>query len=305
MILASITTLGNAESPSWPCWRGPNHDGFSTETGWNPLALKDGARVLWKADVGSGYSDVVIQDGRLYTMGMVEAQTTVICLDAMKGTEIWRYAFKGGGNPEATPAVEGGRVYAVSIGGAVLCLQADDGTLVWRKHLMMDAKAKFPGFGWATSPLVVGNRVYINANSAGVAFDAVTGEVAWRSDVDPGGTASLYGSYASPVPFECNNVPSVIMLGPAALNVVEPSSGKVLWSYVHHEPDESVADPVVWRNQLFLAGPDSVLFEFREGETGEIWRNRELVTGITTAVCVGDFLYGTHYGLVELPFTEE
>jgi hypothetical protein len=43
--LLLLCTAAFAQSPSWPRWRGPNGDGISTETGWNPKALKGGAKV--------------------------------------------------------------------------------------------------------------------------------------------------------------------------------------------------------------------------------------------------------------------
>ena len=44
-----------------------------------------GAKVVWMADIGFGYSDVVIEAGRLYTMGLVNAKWTFLCLDAGNG----------------------------------------------------------------------------------------------------------------------------------------------------------------------------------------------------------------------------
>ena len=77
----------------WPRWRGPNGDGISMETDWNPEALAGGPKILWKADIGSGYSNVAIEDNRLYTMGRKEGKNQVLCLNAKTGRKIWRYSF--------------------------------------------------------------------------------------------------------------------------------------------------------------------------------------------------------------------
>ena len=63
------TIQGNADDYDWPRWRGPNGDGISLETDWNPEALTDGPKLLWKTNVGIGVSNVVIKDNYLYTMG--------------------------------------------------------------------------------------------------------------------------------------------------------------------------------------------------------------------------------------------
>ena len=63
VFLALIIVLGPAHAagpaaPDWPCYRGPNADGISRETGWNPKALANGAKVLWRAQVGAGWGTV-------------------------------------------------------------------------------------------------------------------------------------------------------------------------------------------------------------------------------------------------------
>ena len=37
---------GNADDFDWPRWRGPNGDGISIETDWDPEALSGGPRIL-------------------------------------------------------------------------------------------------------------------------------------------------------------------------------------------------------------------------------------------------------------------
>jgi outer membrane protein assembly factor BamB len=79
----------------WPRWRGPNGDGISLETDWNPATLAADPTILWKAKIGIGRSNVVIKDNRLYTMGVTGDGNTVVRLNADTGQEIWRFSFKG------------------------------------------------------------------------------------------------------------------------------------------------------------------------------------------------------------------
>jgi hypothetical protein len=62
--------VAEADGQDWPRWRGPEGNGVSKETDWNPAALKNGQKILWKTNVGPGYSNISIKDGRLYTMGI-------------------------------------------------------------------------------------------------------------------------------------------------------------------------------------------------------------------------------------------
>jgi outer membrane protein assembly factor BamB len=93
--LVAAVAASSQKAPGWPQWRGPNGDGVSAETGWNPAALK----VLWKAEIGYGYSNVVIQDGRVYAMGAVPRKGLVFtCLDAVTGTVLWQQSHDQGGH---------------------------------------------------------------------------------------------------------------------------------------------------------------------------------------------------------------
>ncbi len=296
VVLVTLAVSAGADSPSWPCWRGPNHDGISTESGWDPLALKNGPKVLWKADVGPGYSDVSIQDGRLFTMGMVEEKCSVVCLAADTGTLLWRYSFKAHAEPMATPAVDGDRVYAVATGGDVLCLKAADGELLWKKHLLLDLKAKMPYYGWAGSPLVDGQLLLLNVNRAGIALDKLTGETVWTSPDDQLKWSAGFGSYASPVGMDFHGTRSILLYGPAALNLVETASGKVLRSFVHKETNHPLADPIVHGSQTFITLPFPTLIDLEPGEPRALWTNPlEMDTGVSTAVLVNGHLYGCQW----------
>ena len=68
LLCLSSGAIAQDESPSWPHFRGPAHDGVSQESEWSSAGA---AAPLWKRNVGLGYSSVAIADGRLYTAGHV------------------------------------------------------------------------------------------------------------------------------------------------------------------------------------------------------------------------------------------
>src|SRR5512137_1908610 len=121
-MLTMVLLLAGCKKPAvtaggfdWPQWRGPDGNGQSRETEWDPASIAN-PRVLWKADVDVGYSNVVIQDDRLYTLGMearaYKDEVNVVCLDAATGKQIWRRPFASKGVPPlATPAVDGDSLF--------------------------------------------------------------------------------------------------------------------------------------------------------------------------------------------------
>ena len=285
---------GNAESFDWPRWRGPNGDGISMETDWDPEALAGGPKILWKADVGVGYSNVALEDNRLYTMGRKEGKNQVFCLNAETGREVWRYSFESRfEDPKSTPMVDGNRVYGLSSEGTLLCLKTKNGKVLWKKDLSRDFKARRTNMGWATSPVVEGKLLLLNANDIEIALNKKNGDFVWGIDDEvPSGS---WGSYATTVLCDYDGTRCALFLGPSTLNAVEVTTGKKLWSYMHDDTHELVADPTVFDNKVFISLLRyCVMLEITGTGQRELWNNTKLNTGMASAVLVDGYLYGTH-----------
>ena len=92
-LTAALLTVSVAAADEWPNWRGPNHDGISKETAWNPAAV-NARKVAWEAQVGAGYSAVAVSKGKVYTSGNFNKVTDgVSCLDAASGKLLWRHEY--------------------------------------------------------------------------------------------------------------------------------------------------------------------------------------------------------------------
>jgi hypothetical protein len=123
LIFVMCVVGGIADNFDWPQWRGPNGDGISMETDWNPGALSEGPKILWKVEIGKGLSNIAIKNNYLYTTGYQDGEDIVYCLNAETGEEVWRYSYPHrylggyGGATQSTPIVEDMYVYALSIEG--------------------------------------------------------------------------------------------------------------------------------------------------------------------------------------------
>jgi hypothetical protein len=76
----------------WPHWRGLDRNGTSKETGWTD-EWRGEPRIAWRANVGLGFSSIVIAKGRASTAGHADGRDTVICLDALTGKEQWKQSY--------------------------------------------------------------------------------------------------------------------------------------------------------------------------------------------------------------------
>ncbi len=288
-----------AERPSgWPGWRGPNHDGISTETGWNAKALEGGAKILWTAMIGAGYSNIAVAGGKLYATGSRDNQLLFSCLDAASGGVVWQHVFEDlRGEAQSTPAVDGDRVYALTKFGYLLCLDTADGGIVWRNQLPPTPNA----YLWATSPVIDGNLVLINAGHAGMAIDKTTGDTVWYSGTSSknspvANAAEDYGkaSYTSPVVFDLQGIRAVLFLGPTALSAVEASTGKVLWSKPHWRT-EITADPMVSGNLVFVRYSTPTVFEASRSGARVLWSGGVFADdrgdSLTSPILLNGYLY--------------
>src|SRR5262249_40142413 len=128
----------------------------------------EGPKLLWTfRDAGAGFSGPAIVGERLYTMGADAQSDLVFCLDLTTQKKLWtadagpRYDNGWGDGPRCTPTVDGGLVYALGGNGQLVCLKADGGELVWKKHLVEDLGGSVQNWGFTESPLIDGNQVVV------------------------------------------------------------------------------------------------------------------------------------------------
>ncbi|MCK5148394.1 PQQ-like beta-propeller repeat protein [bacterium] len=293
------------QQAEWPRWRGPAGDNVSTEINWNPAALDGDPIVLWKAQLGKGYSAPAIKDDRLYTMGNVmEVQNddtvfmdVVYCLDAETGTEIWtyKYACEPGmwAGPRATPNLEDKRLYTLSRSGHVFCLDAGNGSVIWQRNLFTDSLAIDPDFGLSGSPVIHEDLLILNAAKAGLALNKLTGETVWKSELGKNG-------FASPVLYTVDNTAKAAIFSRVELYQVDAATGVVDWMIPWKTPyEENVADPIVHGDNMFISTGNRrgcALLNLT-GEQAEIlWENKNMCNHFTGSILLDGRLYGIDGG---------
>lgn len=285
------------QAGEWPNWRGPSHNGISTETDWSTSWPEGGPKVLWKASVGTGFSSVAVSGGRVYTMGNIQDTDYLWCFDAKTGRKVWdpvTYPSKLGageyeGGTHCTPAVDGDRVYIFSKWGLLQCVDAATGKGVWKVDLPEKYGVEAARWHFASSPLIVGNLVIVNAGAAGMAFDKAKGSLVWKSG---SGTTG----YSTPVPFTQGGVPAVAMFGADELLAVRTDNGKVLWRTPWvTKYAVNAADPIIQGDSFFISsgynrGCSLVKATGDKAET--VWENRSMRNHFNSCVLHNGFLYG-------------
>ncbi|MHC4616906.1 MAG: outer membrane protein assembly factor BamB family protein [Planctomycetota bacterium] len=292
----SIGCCGIARAADWPNWRGPNHNGISDERGWAAAWPKNGPAILWRKSVGAGFSSISVSSGRVYTMGNIDNQDILYCLEPDTGKEIWKKSYEcplldksHEGGPAATPTVEGQAVYTFSKKGDVYRFDAAGGNVIWHRNVTDELGAKQPSWYFAGSPLVLENMVILNAGTQGIALNKTDGKLIWRNGREPPG-------YATPVPFSSNGERSVLIFGAKALACLAATTGKPLWRYRWKTPwDENIADPIVSGETVFISsgiGTGCALLKIQGDKVDEIWRNKNMKNHLNCSILWQGYFYG-------------
>jgi outer membrane protein assembly factor BamB len=306
--ICSCTKPADDVGFDWPRWQGPDGNGQSRETDWNPAAIAK-PRVLWKTDIGLGYSNVVVQGGRLYTMGILsKGGFTISCLDAVTGRRIWQRPLVRTAESRTTPAVDGDSLFVLSMEGLLYGIDSQTGSEKWRKDLVADYGVLKPYFSFAGSPVVEGDLVLLTANTAGIAVKRETGELAWDSEPPPreASISDWNGTdYSTPVLCSQNGAETALLYSWKGLSSVETRSGRILWQHPWKPRyNQQCADPVVIGNTILLASvwnPDfsrkSIMLDTTSKDPRESWSSPDLVSDITTPVVIDGHIYGCNGSL--------
>jgi outer membrane protein assembly factor BamB len=287
-------------SGEWPQWRGPNRDGISKETGLLKQWPADGPPLVWKAmGAGRGYSTLAVSGGRLFTMGLRGDREFVVAFDVATGKEAWATAHGGayrdsrGDGPRGTPTVDGNNLYALGGNGDLSCLDAKTGRIVWAMNVLEKFGGKNIGWGISESPLVIGEKLLINAGGPGasiVALNKKDGSLIWKSQSDKAG-------YSSGMPLQIGNTTQVVFFTDQRALGLDLKDGRLLWEYPRAANDTAnVATPVVRGNRVFISsdyGTGAGLVEIKaDGRAQEVYFTKEMRNHHSSSVLIGDYLYG-------------
>ncbi|MDX1645045.1 MAG: PQQ-binding-like beta-propeller repeat protein, partial [Thermoanaerobaculia bacterium] len=289
----------------WSTFRGPRGTGEALD----PLPPGDGAlglELVWKRPLGTGYSGISVAGDVLVTAFADADSDFVIALDVTSGEEIWRYelgpAYPGRDGshdgPIATPAIAGGRVFAVDPAGKVVGLDLASGAERWTTDLVEELGSEEPYYGFAGSPVVVDGTLILQIGGEGgsvAGLDVDSGELLWRALED--GIAAQ-----SPILAEIGGRRQILVLGSEKLAGIDPTDGTLLWEMAHEGEGgmgAATQSPVPLDNSHFFvkyATPEAAVFELAEvdGAIGIDRRvsSRGLTRSYSPATLAGGVLYG-------------
>jgi len=298
---------------------GADRNGMSARLGFDPDWAASPPRLLWRRPVGRAWSSFAVAEGIAVTQEQAGESERVLALDLLTGEERWshedegvrlllvreenRGAAMGGDGPRSTPVVEGETVVSVGATGIVNALDLATGARRWTRQVIDEFDGEVQRWGQANAALIVGEHglvVVPGSEKAGatlVAFDLASGETRWTYE-------GRGASYSSPRLLEYEGVSMLVSVNARDATGHDPRSGEVLWSYDWPGTAPKVGQALkVGEDRLLLTasyGAGSPLLRLSREASGweveELWRSTRMKTKFSSAVVLGDHVYGLDEG---------
>ena len=235
--------MGSVQGADWPCWRGPDNLGVSTEEHL-PLHWSRDKNVAWTATLpGKGASSPVVVGDRVYvTTQTADTGLHVLAFDAAHGRLVWEREIGRGKlhtNPlhnmaTPTPVATDQFVWAFFGTGDLACLDRE-GRVTWQINLVRKHGTYKNNHGMGTSPMLLDGKLYLACMQQGpsylAAVDARSGAEVWLKDRTLGPTDEAQDSYSSPIILRVGGAPELVLAGAEAVTAYAPTTGDLLWRY--------------------------------------------------------------------------
>ncbi|MEM7582790.1 MAG: PQQ-binding-like beta-propeller repeat protein [Acidobacteriota bacterium] len=309
-LLALPAAVVAEPTESWTQWGGPGQDFKAPGTGLADSWGEWGPEQLWVRDLGEGYSTILVEDGRLYTMYRAEdLDEVVIAMNAATGETIWEHVYDDdpaeghvaqfGTGPRSTPLIVGDTIYTIGIAGMMHALNKADGKVLWSHDLWGEEfGGTFLNHGYSSSPIEYKDTIIVLVGGEGksiVAFDKQDGSTVWAAQ-------SYKNSYSTGQILEVNGQEQLVVFMAKQLVGVDPNSGEEYWSYpIENQWDQNINLPALVDGQyLFLSTNQagSRGLKLTPGDGGktnveELWSTRKIQFYHATTVNHGDYVYGS------------
>lgn len=257
MVLLLATSLVGED---WPGLYGPRRNHTSEQKRLLRTWPEEGPEVLWTVPMGAGFGGPAVAGGKVYLLDRDESVGDKLrVLDLASGKEIWTFGYNASGRfmfagSRTTPTVDGDYVYTVGPMGDLHAINVKTQKPAWQKNIWKDfgGAAELPRWGIVQNPLIYRDLLIVAPQTSEVgvvAYDKVSGAVKWKSPA----LAGIAG-YVTPSIVKVGGEDQLVMIMGAAgrgrnasgasVNGVDPSSGKVLWTYTGFQNIIPVAQAV-------------------------------------------------------------
>ena len=315
---AVLVGLPAAGQSDWPQWRGPARDGSVSDS---PIEgdWPEQPALLWKREVGEGYSGPVVARERIWVQARRGQREVVSSLRLSDGKELWSRSHEvpfeqdssaagHGLGPYSTPSLAGDRLFTIAITAVLSAWNAADGTLLWQADYSGEFDPSYTTYGASASPLVWKDLCFMHVGGpkgrelgnsgpgAMVALRVADGKEVWRWTGDSPNLG------ASPVIQEIAGRSQLVFKSRDKIVGLDPRDGKELWRIPWRVPmDNTIVTPLLIGDQLITSDYEKGVVAWRLEKSGtswaarELWHQREVYVAMSSPVVAAGQVVGLSY----------
>ena len=308
-----LPLVGYAEN--WPQWRGPSLNGISGEQNL-PVRWSTTENVVWKLAMPSKTGATPIIWGNRIFLNVADGGNLYLwCVDKAKGEPLWKKPIAGGNYQinkqnmsSPSPVTDGTAVFAMT-GVGVLKGFDFAGNELWVRDIQQDYGKFGLNWGYASSPLLYGDGLYIEVlhgmktkdPSYLLRIDTKSGKTVWRVERHTDAIRESPDSYTTPALLKYGDRVEIVISGADCVTGHDPATGKELWRATglnpdHHSDYRTIASTVVFGDLFFVPTRVRPLLAFRAGGRGDITESHRLWSfnngpDVPTPVTDGKYFY--------------
>lgn len=306
VLFASFACLAG-RGENWPCWRGPQGDGTSDDSG-APVYWSAASNVLWRVAIpGAGHASPVVWENRIFLVTAIAGseERVLLCLNRDDGRELWRQTVVRtpleGKHPlnshaSSTPATDGRLVYVAFLDRTEMLVAAFD--LDGRRKWLVRPGPFESKHGFCSSPVLYRDKVIVNGDHDGnsyiIALDRESGRTVWKTPRE-----NQTRSYCVPLIRSIGGRTQMVLSGDKCVASYDPENGRRHW--LIDGPTEQFVASLVYSPKaglLFMTGgfPDHHLLAIDPTGTGNVtrthirWRTNKGVAYVPSPIVVGEYL---------------
>lgn len=305
LIVTTVASAGELLPTDWPQWRGPTRNSQVIGKRWPDSLDKNHLELSWEVEQGPSYSGPIVVGDRVFTTETDKRKTEVVyAYDKTTGDELWRTEWEGamkvpffaasnGSWIRATPACDGETIYVAGMCDVLYALDCVTGNIRWNVDFKKRFDSPMPAFGFASSPLVHGNAIFVQAGGGFVKLNKTTGETIWRVANDGGG---MFGSaFSSPIITTLQNNKVLLVQTRKSLKGINPVTGDEVWSQdIEAFRGMNILTPTVHNETIFTSAHSghSQLWRYTDQSTSleQIWSGKSQAY-MSSPVVVANYIY--------------
>ncbi|MEM6692150.1 MAG: PQQ-binding-like beta-propeller repeat protein [Planctomycetota bacterium] len=301
-IFASTASVVRAETSVWKGFLGDGSASGSEAP--QQIDASEQGNIAWRIEIpGRSVAGPVVAGDVIFTTSSSGPEGRTLWLTGVslnQGEVLFEHAIEVTGRPHhhptgagsaPTPVTNGECFVAFYSSNDLVCVEKD-GRVRWIRALGLDHPKTGNDLGMSSSPVIIGDKVFVLGQSQGNAFvhsvDLKTGGDVWQVE------RPRVANWASPLAV-ATKPPMLIVQGGDGVTSLNPETGETFWSLDY--PDSTIPSPSTNGDVLMLPGSKLLAMDLKgyRPETGkipqELFEDRKLSTSNASVALSSNRLY--------------